>query len=958
MNTIMKRNIIIKINCLIVLMALSQILYSQDSKMKLDTVRVKGTVDKEVELSYTTTTARQTTGSVITIDVQEELKRDQSATIGQLINGKVPGLFYNFNTWGTGNAVLLVDGIRQTDFYLNGLSPNELESIVILKDAISKAMYGAQGDEGVILINTKRGKIGKPQLRVMGQYGVSTPRAMPKYLNAADYMEKYNEAQLNDGIEPASLRYSQETIDGTRSGSNPARYPDNDFYSDDFIKDNTAGVNVFADVSGGNEKAQYYVGGGWDHNNGWLNTPESDITNNFSFRGNLDFVINEYLDMSVNSSAILSFNEQPNSSSIWGIASTELPNNYPLLWDPNIIQDEELRDNILATANTVDGQLLGGTSSFLDNVYGDFVQNGKRKYMQRDVQFSGKLNIDMRFITEGLSASLYGGMSFYNTIYSSQNPTYAVYEPIFNETTGMVETVTIHGKDKSANRYNTGNAASAFSRQFSYYATLNYNRSFGEHAISATGLLFTDMITVNDEIQKDVLFHTGLSANYMYSDKYIAEASFMGIGSSKLEEGDRMEMAPSFGLGWVMSEEDFMQDVSFVDYLKIRTSYGISKNDNWGNNNWNANWPDPNNLYRSTFKQGGQFWSNNRAFHNGETYYASTPNAITLQKRRDFAFGLDASLFNKAMNVELEYFNSAALDNITLMSSTYPQVLGYDELVFNNYNSDQTQGVNIGINYRFDVSADFSVTAGGNMMYISPEITKREEPVYEGADVGLIREGTASDAMWALKTDGLYSEADFNTDGSLVAGLPVPSFGAVFPGDIKYLDQNGDDVIDQNDQRIIGNGLRTQYSLYLDINFKNLEFYILGIGQAGNNDYRFGDYYRVFGDVKYSEMVNDAYGPNNKDVNAIHPRLTTTSSSHNNRNSDYWLYKNNSFVIPTMQLTYHFSGKNKVPFLKDSRLYVRANNALSFGENKKYSDLNVGSAPRTKNFAIGLVASF
>lgn len=943
----MKRNIIIKINCLLVLMAFSQILYSQDSNITSDTELVQGTLDKEVDLTFYTTTARKTTGSVIIIDVQEELKRDQSSTIGEIIYGKAPGLFYNYNTWGTGNATLLVDGNRRSDFYLNNLNPDEVESIVILRDALSKAMYGAQGDLGVILITTQRGKIGKPHLRIGGQYGVSNPRAMEEYLNAADYMVKYNEAQLNDGIDPSSLRYSQEVIDGTRSGDNPARYPDNDFYSDLFIRNYTTEANVFADISGGNDIAQYYVYGGWDHGSGWLNTPQGDVTNNFNFRGNLDFAINKYLNMNVSSNARLSFNEQPNTNSIWSIASTELPNNYPLLWDPNIIQNEESRDQILSEANLVDGQVLGGTSSFLSNVYGNFIQNGKRKFMQRDVEFSGKLNLDMPFVTKGLSASVYGGMSFYNSLYSFQNPSYAVYEPVFNDATGLADTVNIHGKDKAANRYNVGNAASSFSRRFSYYGTLSYNNSFGEHDISATALIYSDLMTVNDEIQKDVLFHTGISANYMYSDRYIAEVSVMGIGSRKLEEGQRMEMAPSIGLGWVLSEEDFMQDNSFIDVLKIRSSYGISKNDNWDNTN----------LYRNTFDRRGVFRSYNGAFWNNLTYYATVPNVITLQKRRDFAFGLDATLFNKAMNLELEYFNSKSLDNITLMSSTYSQILGYEDLVYNNYNSDQTQGISLGINYRFDVSSDFSITAGSNILYISPKITKREEPIYEGVDRELLREGTATDAMWAYKSDGLYSEADFNGDGSLVSGLPVPSFGTVFPGDIKYLDQNADGLIDQNDLRIIGHGLRTQYSLYLDLKFKNIEFYILGIGQLGNDDYRSGSYYRVFGDVKYSEMVNDAYGPNNKDVSAMHPRLTTTSSSHNDRNSDYWMYKNNSFTIPTMQLTYHFSGTNN-SILNNSRIYLRADNALIFGENKKYTELNVGNAPRTKNFAIGFVASF
>ena len=933
---------------MMVLLTLSQILYSQDSTIKTDSFLGQTGIDKEVKLTFNTITARETTGSVITIDVQEELKRDQNSTIGEILNGKVPGLFGTYNTWGTGNAVILVDGIRQNDFYVNSLNPLEIESVVILKDALSKAMYGAQGDLGVILITSQRGEAGMHKIRIAGQFSSASPRAMPNYLNAADYMEKYNEAQLNDGITPSSLRYMQETIDGTRSGANPARYPDNDFYSDKYIKDNTTGINVFADVMGGSENVRYYVGTGWDQSSGWLNTPQGDMTDNLNFRGNLDFAINEYMDMSISTTARLSFNKQPNANSIWATASTELPNNYPVVWDPNLVTNDEFRNSLLRDANLVDGQFLGGNSSFLNNIYGNFIQNGNKKLMQRDVQFSGKLDIDMRFLTEGLSASLYGGMNFFNTIYSSQSPSFAVYEPVFDETSGLLDTVYVRGTDVAANKYNANNGNSTFFRHVSYYGTLNYNRSFGEHAVSATALMFTDMITNPDVLQKDVLFHTGFSANYMFSKKYIAEMSFMGIGSRKLKEGNRMEMAPSFGLGWVLTEEDFMSDNAFVDYLKIRSSWGISKNDNWTDYN----------LYRSTFLRAGTFTYQNGVAQNVETSYTSVPNDIMLQKRRDFTVGLDATLLNKAMNMELEYFNSASLDNITLMSSTYPQILGFENLVYSNYNSNQTQGINLGINYRFDVSTDFSITAGSNILSVSPKITKQEEPVYEGTDIALLRKGTATDALWALKSDGLYSEADFNPDGSLVSGLPVPTFGAVQAGDIKYLDQNADQIIDQKDQRIIGHGLRTQYSLFLDLRFKNLEFYILGIGQAGNDDYRTGSYYRVFGDVKYSEMVNDAWGPTNNNVHAIHPRLSTTTASNNNRNSDYWLYNSNSFVVPTMQLTYNFSGGNKLSFLKDSRIYVRANNALILGENKKYTELNVGGAPRTRNFSIGLVSSF
>nr|MBD3620800.1 TonB-dependent receptor plug domain-containing protein [Sunxiuqinia sp.] len=496
----MKKTTIKRLNFLIVLLLLAPTIYSQEINSGAVVIPAQSEIDKEVELTFNSITARKTTGSVIIIDVQEELKKDQSSSIGEIINGKVPGVIGNYNTWGTGNAVLLVDGIRQWDFYLNTLNPMEIESIVILKDGVSKARYGAQGDAGVILITSKRGEAGTHQLRVFGQYSAASSRALPKYLGAADYMEKYNEAQLNDGIDPASLRYSLEAIEGTRSGENPARYPDNDFYSGRYIKDNTTNASVFADVSGGSESARYYVNTGWEQNSGWLNTPQGDITDNLSFRGNLDVQFNEYLDMNVNTSAKVSFNEQPNASSIWQTASTEFPNNYPVLWNPGLITNTEVQDFVLSVANLEDGQVLGGNSSFLDNVYGNLTQNGNRRDMQRDLQIGAKINLDMKFITEGLSASMYGGMHFFNTLRTQQNPSFAVYEPVFDEG-GQIDSVIVHGKDEAANRYNTNSDNSDFFRHISYYGTLNYDRSFGEHDFSAVALMYADLFTLKDILQ-------------------------------------------------------------------------------------------------------------------------------------------------------------------------------------------------------------------------------------------------------------------------------------------------------------------------------------------------------------------------------------------------------------------------------------------------------------------------
>lgn len=936
--------------CLMMLISVSQILYSQNQNnddVDANTTNKLEGVETKVNLTFDSLALKRVTGSVEYIDVQKELQRDQGIGFGSAIAGKIPGVYGNVNTWGTGGAVVLVDGVRRDNFYYNSISLDEIESIVVLKDAMSKAIYGAQGDDGVILINTKRGKVGEHQFRVRGEYNSFAPRALPQYLDAASFMEKSNEAQFNDGVDPASFTYSQAVIDSTRLGINPALYPDNDFFSDRYLKNYTSRMSVFFDAMGGNESTRYYMNTGYSRNGGWLNTPQGDITDHLNFRGNVDFDVNKYMEIGVDASAILAFNKRPRSGNYWNTFSNELPNNYPVLWDPGLIEDEILRDDILSQAKLVEGQLLGGNSSYLNNVYGRLTRNGSQKMMRRNVQFSSYLNLDLSFITEGLSARGYAGMNFYNSLYSEQDPSFAVYEPLFDGN-GNVYSVIKHGQDVEANRYHVNNGNSDFFRQTTYYGTFNYVRSFGEHDISTTALIYNDMMTFPGELQKDQVFHTGYSTNYMYLDKYIAEVSLMGIGSRKLEEGNRVEAAPSFGLGWILTEEDFLSDNGLFDYLKLRASYGISKNDNWGEYY----------LYKTTYTRGGGYVYNEGVSNNSATNYASAPNNITLQKRRDLTVGLDATLLDRGMNIKLGYFNSESLDNVTRMNNLAPQILGFENLVYQNYNSDQMQGIELGLNYMFELTTDFSITAGSNLLYTSPKITKREEPFYEGEDEALLREGTATDARWGLLSEGLYSEDDFNADGTLVDGLPTPGFGSVQPGDIKYLDQNGDGIINEMDRRIIGQGLRSQYSFYLDINFRNFNFYVLGVGEYGRSQFRSGSYHRVYGNVKYSVMANEAYGPDNKDVNALHPRLSRTNVSNNNRNSDYWLYNDNNFVIPTMQLTYSFNGTNALSFLDNARVYLRADNALVIGENTRYSEVNVGRAPRTRAFTIGIVTSF
>lgn len=906
------------------------------------------TSDK-LNLVFEEISAEKSTGSTYYIDVESEMEKDSRTDLGSLLNGKIPGVFDTYNTWGTGNAIIIVDGIRQEAYYYESLSMLEVESIIVLKDAVSKALYGAQGDQGVILINTKRGFDGPQKIRIGVDYSMSQPRALPDFLGAADYMEKFNEALFNEGVDEQFLKFRQDAIDSTRLGTNSTRFPDNNLYNNDYLRDFRTDVSVFADVAGGDENTRYYVSTGWSQSNGWLSTANPDITNRFNFKSNLDFKINDYMKMAVDASARMNMNTSPNlGANYWSEFNSILPNAYPVLWDPSEITDPVTRDFVLNEANLIDNKVLGGSSSYANNqIMGNLIQNGKVRDQQRIVQFGGKLDVDLSFLTKGLSARLYTGMNFYNSLFTQQDIEYAIYEPVFNGSTGAIDTVQIHGVDRPSTSYNTNSDNSDSYRQLTYFGNINYQRTFGIHDLSLVAIIYNDEITRKGELQNDVLFHTGLAGNYTINNRYTAEFSVMSIGSRKLAAGNRMEYAPSAGLAWIVSGEDFMDNVSFVDYLKVRASYGISKNDDWSHYF----------LYKNTFSRGSNFNYYNGTHDNNETVYESFENNIHLQKRKDLSVGLDAIMLDNSLNLNLGYFMSTSIDNITMMSSTYPDLMGFQDLIYQNYNSDRTNGVEMGISYTYRSSSDFSATIGGNLLNISPKILKYEEPAYEGLNAELLREGTATDALWALVADGLYSEDDFNADGTLADGL-LTTYGTVQAGDIKYLDQNGDNVIDQSDQRIVGHNVRTQYSAYLDLRYKNLSLYVLGIGRLGDYNYRSGSYFRVFGDVKFSEYALQAYGPDNKDLNAIHPRLSTSSGGHSDRNSSYWVYENNSFTLPVVQLTYHFKGVNGLSFINQSRAYIRGSNLVVLNKNKEYSEVNPSGAPRLSSIVLGLVTSF
>lgn len=907
-----------------------------------------------INLPFSTVDKRSTTGAVTQINIEDEMDYDQRLSISSALDGKVSGLMGAYNTWGRGNAIVVIDGIPRSaaDYDLN-----EVESVTVLKDPVSRAMYGAQADQGVILVTTKRGAPNKRVLSFRVESGINMPKALPEFLGSADYMAAYNQALINDG---GVAKYSNEAI--SNAGSSPF-YPDEDFYSDTYLKNSTNFTNVSAVASGGNLATQYFVTIGWQHNTGWFNLGENDNQDRLNMRGAVDFNITDNLSMKLDGIAVLDFKSLPNISDYWGLASSTVPNAYPVLWDPQLITDETTRESILESANLVDGMLLGGNNTYTQNIYGDFVKGGERKELDRFLQFNTGLDWDLSKITPGLKVSGYLTFDLMNRLTTFQDSKYAVYNPVANED-GSVG-VSVIGEDKPASNFSPEQSSATFHRRIGAYGTISYTKQTDDYDLSVVGLAYRDQISFGN-LQDFKNHHFGAYANYAWHDKYLADIAAIIVGSQKLPKGDNYAFSPAFGLGWIISEEDFMSENGTFDFLKLRANFGILKNDNWytADDVWNGNSDESQYfLYETAYQRGGNFFYDSRNNSNEEMNYVTRGSEVGWQSRSEFVLGADAAMLDKKLWIEASFFNTKQSDLITEMQYTYPTLMGGVPF-YSNFNANKNSGFDLGIRYTTG-GDEWNMTLGSNLIYSNPKITKIEEPIYDDAHAYLSKMDAASDAIWGLEAEGLYGEGDFtvidyaNQDFQLKDGLPVSSYGKVQPGDIKYVDQDGNGTIDNEDLVEIGNNSsRFQYSLYLKLQLKAFEIYALGIGQTGDYNMRSNDYYRFYGELKYPEFASQAYGPANKDVNADYPRLSSNKNNNNYRNSTYWMYENNWFKIPTLQVAYNIKSKNVNGVLKDAKVFVRAADLVTINKNKSITEVNFNSAPQTRSFSIGFVAKF
>ncbi|MDQ1297455.1 MAG: hypothetical protein QG611_1437, partial [Bacteroidota bacterium] len=799
---------------------------------------------------------RHIPGAVAAINTRDLLVHDQSEDFRGAIRGSVPGFFGSSNNRGLGAPLVIVDGVPRSgaDYNLQ-----MIDQISVQKDLLTSMLYGGQARNGVIYITTKRGEPLKKILNFTFESGLNKPISYPKYLSSAEYMELYNEALDNDEL---PVKYSQAVIDNTISGLDPVRYPDENYYNSTYLKDFSSYYNFVGEASGGNQVAQYYLNVGWRRNTGLIKIGEGDNekTDRLNIRGNIDYKLNNVLKIRFDAAVIFNIQNQPrgtitgsDTADFWKLSTTLYPNTAPVLIPATLMKDQTL----LGAAQLVDDKyLLGGTSEYQNNIYGELTRNGPTQGNDRLLEMNIGLDFDLNSLTRGLTASLFFTYDLQSIFRTDILNTYAVYQPIYAD-----DTITSWSKTNVDLKVNTQTLSDvSFSRRNGLYGKADYHRGSGDHEINATAMGYFDQSVFEGVLQPTKHINFGVCANYNYKKKYIAELTGVVSGSVKLHETSPWGISPGLGLGWIVTEESFLENNSRVNYLKLRANWALMNSDE-GLSVYNAG----HNIYNS----GSTFYYYHSAANN-KLFLVSLGNPnLGFEKRSNFTFGFDGITLNSKLRVEATYFYYKDYDEIVQRINTLP--LYYGSNYYENFESHQYQGAELGLSYT-ESFGDLIIKVGSNFVYAAPKALIVDELNYED-DYRKIT-GKPTDARFGFVALGLFKDQN-----DIYFSVPQ-SFGTVKPGDITYKDLNNDNIIDDQDQKMIGHShSRVEYSFNVSLQYKAFELFALGTGQTGMSSYFNNDYYWVYGTKKYSEVVLNRWTEETAST-ATYPRLTTLSNEN------------------------------------------------------------------------------
>ena len=934
-----------------------------------------------VVVGYTKQRKETMIGSVATITTKD-LTQSPTANINNALAGRLPGLIVNQYaggepgvdqselfirgkaTYGNQSAIVIVDGIERDMSYL---APDEIETFTILKDASATAAYGIRGANGVIVITTKRGKAAeKATVNLKASIGINQPIGFPEYLGSADYATLYNEARLNDakmtGADISSLNlFSQQAIDNFRrakgDNSDGLGY-DWDYY--DFAFKPGLQEDVSLSIRGGTDKVRYYVlanyfsqGGNYKYSNAGEYDSQTKFTR-YNFRSNIDININRYLSTRLDLGARITDRNAPGTTAgrLMTICATQPPY-LPILVEENAHpQNEEyIQQNPRG--------MLYGDNIYRYNLLGELSRTGYLNEKNTYLNGSFAMNLDMEFLTKGLKAEVMFSydasegrwinrkLDTYKDGYR-EYPKYATFMPIEGSDAYMAGGH-YTGAYKTGNKYDIdqtiGNGFSHNASDGRTYiqARLDYNRLFSNrHEVTAMLLANRGKRNVNNELAYHSQGITGRFA-YYYNQKYLMEFNFGYNGSENFAPGKRYGFFPAGSIGWVVSEEEFMKKASWIDFLKVRASYGLV-----GSDNVSSRFP-----YLAFYGGGsGYDFGNNFGTNVGGTSEGNLANAnLTWEKARKLNVGIDFTTLNQRLALTIDAFYEYRFDIITDMNSDgimgYPDIVGKDAAL-QNLGEVSNRGVDIELSWNDKIGKDFRY-------YIRPNLTFSRNRLEYKAEVAR-KNSWRKETGKRLYENFVYVFDHFVADqeeADRLNKIGYQPWGQLIPGDVVYKDLDRNGVIDDEDRTAMGNPRSPElmFGIPFGFQYKNFDFSVLLQGATKSSILLNGaavfDFPQFEQDKigRVKKMHLDRWTPETA-ATAKYPALHYgTHDNNKNGNSSLFLYDASYLRLKNVEIGYNVSPKLLRKFhVQQARIYVQGLNLLTFD---KLGDVDID--PETKS---------
>lgn len=870
--------------------------------------------DEIVQLGYTTQRRSEISGSVATV-TGEELERAPVANLTQTLAGRLSGLttqetFSELSRATTdlyirglsaarkNGPLVIIDGIinsYNSTQTLDYITANEIESISILKDASTQALYGIQGANGLIVITTKRGTKGGLQIKTRFDQSMQQVTTKPAFYNSADYATMRNQAAFNDGLGQNYL-FSAQQIEGYRSGVNKDLYPNNNWYKD-YIRPFAAMQRASVNVTGGNDKVQFFSNINFMHQGGQFKTDQTRYSPNannvwVNYRSNVDMNLNKYLKAFIRLSGNVKRERTPGASNEAVYSSIfQLP---PTMYGPTTPE-------VLGS----DGEVIdpGGhvitTERVASPTYGLLNRTGYTRHTVTNITSQFGLDLDMGFLTKGLN--LTGNLAYQTNSVGSLSTTQDYERYVMTtDSTGTSSFIKKGAQNDTPLSYSKGHS---YYYHLTYKVAMNYKRDFGLHSVGGMAYMFYQNLTKADNASPLLLpynrISSGVEATYGFANKYLVKLDLGYSGSEQYAKSSRFIATPAVSAAWVLSNEAFLTDQKLLSNLKLRASYGKTANDQSGLSRYAY-------LDNVTATGGGPIGSLQYNIIERQVGNPNIQAGISTKQN----YGIDLGFLN-SFSVSVDVFKEKMNNMVVSALATIPVYQGVPLANYPQKNSGifENKGVDLTANYTKILSKDFTFYVGGMFSYAKNTVIKSNEAV-RTTDYAFRNqeEGYSYGQQFGYLVDysngnGFYNSQSEIDNNNLTYGFGVPRLG-----DLRYRDLNGDSKIDDRDKAPIGKGAipRTTYAVSAGLTFKGFDLSVLfqGVGQYaaiinGTGIYE-TDYDGVFGSLHANAWTPERYASRG----TITAPALSLAKTVNQEANDYFNYNRSYVRLKNVELSY------------------------------------------------------